>query len=324
MVDTLSDVLRAVRLTGAVFFTLQPRAPWSVQSVKAITMGPLIRPGVDHVIAFHALLSGSCYGTLGQEAPIALGEGDVVVFPQGDVHVLCSELGLPAIPFELELDDSRKPSWPVPIGSRDGAAARIVCGYLGCDARPFNPLIAGLPRLLHVPRSAQKDSIIAHFMTLAAAESEAPSPGRETVLARLSELMFVETLRRYIAALPDDRRGWLSGLRDVVVGKALGALHERPARAWTLEDLASEVGASRSVLAERFTELVGVPPMHYLQEWRMQLTAELLSTTSSSLSEIAQRVGYGSEAALSRAFKRLVGVAPGRWREGERVAVKDA
>jgi AraC-like DNA-binding protein len=141
------------------------------------------------------------------------------------------------------------------------------------------------------------------------------------VLARLSELMFVETLRRYIASLPDDRRGWLSGLRDPIVGMALAALHERPARAWTLEDLASEVGASRSVLAERFTDLVGVPPMHYLQEWRMQLTAELLSSTSAALSEIAERVGYGSEAALSRAFKRLVGVAPGRWREGERVAV---
>jgi AraC-like DNA-binding protein len=300
MVDTLSDVLRAVRLTGAVFFTLQPRAPWSVQSVKAITLGPLIRPGVEHVIAFHALLSGSCYGSLGEEPPITLGEGDVVVFPQGDVHVLCSELGLPSTQFQLELDDRRKPSWPVLVGSRDGAAARIVCGYLGCDARPFNPLIAGLPRLLHVPRSAQKDSIIAHFMTLAAAESEAPSPGRET--------------------LPDDRRGWLSGLRDPIVGRALAALHERPARAWTLEDLASEVGASRSVLAERFSELVGVPPMHYLQEWRMQLTAELLSTTSAALGEIAERVGYGSEAALSRAFKRMVGVAPGRWREGERSA----
>jgi AraC-like DNA-binding protein len=320
MVDTLSDVLRAVRLTGAVFFTLQPRAPWSVQSVKAITLGPLIRPGVEHVIAFHALLSGSCYGSLGEEPPITLGEGDVVVFPQGDVHVLCSELGLPSTQFQLELDDRRKPSWPVLVGSRDGAAARIVCGYLGCDARPFNPLISGLPRLLHVPRSAQKDSIIAHFMTLAAAESEAPSPGRETVLARLSELMFVEALRRYIASLPDDRRGWLSGLRDPIVGRALAALHERPARAWTLEDLASEVGTSRSVLAERFSELVGVPPMHYLQEWRMQLTAELLSTTSAALGEIAERVGYGSEAALSRAFKRMVGVAPGRWREGERSA----
>jgi AraC-like DNA-binding protein len=320
MVDTLSDVLRAVRLTGAIFYTLQPRAPWSIQSVKAITMGPLIRPGVDHVIAFHALLSGSCYGSMNGEQPITVGEGDVIVFPQGDVHVLCSQPGLRATPFEPDLDTSRRPVWPVSVGNRDGASARIVCGYLGCDAGPFKHLIGGLPRLLHVPRSAQKDSIIAHFMTLAAAESESPSPGRETVLARLSELMFVEALRRYIASLPEDRRGWLSGLRDPIVGKALAALHERPAQPWTLEDLASVVGTSRSVLAERFTELVAVPPMHYLQEWRMQLCAELLSTTSASLAEIAERVGYGSEAALSRAFKRLVGVAPGRWRDGERTA----
>lgn len=314
MVDTLSDVLRAVRLTGAVFYTLQPRAPWSVKSVRAITMGPLIRPGVDHVIAFHALLSGSCYGSLNDEQPVTVAEGDVVVFPQGDVHVLCSEPGLPATPFEPDLDTSRKPRWPVAVGSRDGASARIVCGYLGCDAGPFNHLIAGLPRLLHVPRSAQKDSIIAHFMTLAAAESESPSPGRETVLARLSELMFVETLRRYIASLPEDRRGWLSGLRDPIVGKALAALHEQPARPWTLEDLASQVGASRSVLAERFAQLVGLPPMQYLANWRMQIAAGLLSR-GVNIAAIAAETGYGSEAAFSRAFKKVVGVSPSAWRQ---------
>jgi AraC-like DNA-binding protein len=316
MVDTLSDVLRAVRLTGAVFFTLLPTAPWSLESVKAISMGPLIRPSVDHVIAFHAVVSGNCYGALPGEEPIPLSPGDVLVFPQGDVHVLSSEPGLPPVKFQLELDPLRRPAWPIALRiAGGGAPAQIVCGYLGCDARPYNPLLAALPRLLHVPRSAQKDSAIAQFMTLAAAESEAPSPGRETVLARLSELMFVEALRRYVGALPDDRQGWLSGLRDPIVGKALAALHGRPAQQWTLEELASESGASRSVLAERFSELTGVPPMQYLLEWRMQLAAELLSTTSSGLGEIAERVGYGSEAALSRAFKRLVGVAPGRWRD---------
>jgi AraC-like DNA-binding protein len=130
--------------------------------------------------------------------------------------------------------------------------------------------------------------------------------------------MFIEVVRRHLASLPSDTTGWLAGLRDEVIGRSLSALHDRPAQAWSLEELAKEVGLSRSMLAERFHHYVGVPPMQYLARWRMQLAASLLSGTNTNMAEIAERVGYGSEAALSRAFKRLVGVAPSAWREGAR------
>ena len=181
----------------------------------------------------------------------------------------------------------------------------IVCGLLGCDARPFNPLLATLPRLLHV--SSAGDAPLRTLMELALTESTAPRGGSACVLSRVSELLFIEAVRRHAAALPPGQGGWFAGLRDPVVGRVLERLHARPAAPWTLDELARECGASRTVLAERFTELVGTPPIQYLAHWRIQLAAGLLRTTSASLTEIADQVGYGSEAALSRAFKRLTG-----------------
>jgi AraC-like DNA-binding protein len=196
--------------------------------------------------------------------------------------------------------------------------AEVICGFLGCDARPFNPLLAALPRTIHVRPQPGDDGVIGQFVRLALAESAARRAGGESVLAHLSELLFIEVVRRHLAALPSEQRGWLSGLRDEQIGRALGKLHQRPARPWTLEELAGEVGMSRSALAERFAHFVGVPPMQYLAQWRMQLAATLLSASAIGLAEMAPRVGYGSEAALSRAFKRWVGVAPAQWRQGKR------
>jgi AraC-like DNA-binding protein len=197
--------------------------------------------------------------------------------------------------------------------------AKVICGFLGCDARPFNPLLAALPRVLHLPRRAAESSVVEHFVTLALAESSSSRPGGESMLARLSELLFIELVRGYIATLPTENVGWLAGLRDDQVGRALTKLHDRPTHQWSLDELAREVGVSRSVLAERFAHLVGVPPMQYLTQWRMQLAGTLLSSTTRSLAEIADEVGYGSETALSRAFKRWVGVAPAEWRRGKRI-----
>ncbi|HMI82835.1 MAG TPA: AraC family transcriptional regulator [Polyangiaceae bacterium] len=195
---------------------------------------------------------------------------------------------------------------------------RGICGFLGCDARPFNPLLATLPRVIHVPRRASDDGLLEQFVKLALAESIAHRAGGDAVLARLSELLFVEVVRRYLSTLPSENVGWLAGLRDDSVGRVLGKIHDRPAHGWSLDELAQEVGVSRSVLAERFTHFVGIPPMQYVAQWRMQLAATLLSSTSMGLSEIAERVGYGSETALSRAYKRWVGVAPADWRRGKR------
>jgi AraC-like DNA-binding protein len=316
--DTLSEVLRAVRLTGAVFFSVDAASPWVAEAPAGHVIGERIMPGIDHVIEYHLVTSGTCFGGLVGEPAVELHAGDIIAFPQGDAHVMSSAPGMRGQP---NVDVFTRPiggTLPVYLQQGQGPAqAHLICGFLGCDARPFNPLLAALPRLLHVRPNGGDDGLLGQFVRFALAESSARSSGSECVLARLSELMFVEVVRRYVSSLPDDQTGWLAGLRDVVVGRALMHLHDRPAHTWTLEELARESGTSRSVLADRFAFFVGVPPMQYLGQWRMQLAAALLAG-SGSIAEVATEVGYSSEAAFSRAFKKIVGVAPARWRQGER------
>jgi AraC-like DNA-binding protein len=202
----------------------------------------------------------------------------------------------------------------VPLGGGGPDRAGIICGFLGCDARPFNPLLAALPRVLHARVVEGGGGALRTFIDAAVREAGARRPGGESVLARLSELMFVEVVRSHLEALPAGGTGWLAGLRDEYVGRALALLHQRPEHPWTLEELARGVALSRSSLAERFTQLVGQPPMQYLARWRMQVAAGLLSRGSASVAQVADEVGYASEAAFSRAFKKTVGVPPAAWR----------
>lgn len=322
MTDTLSDVLRAVRLTGAVFFAVDASAPWVAETPEAIAIGPHIMPGVEHVIEFHVVTSGSCWGGLLDGPALRLDAGDVIVFPQGDPHVMSSAPGMRGL-RDLELFE-RAGKAPVPLSlSIQGGGperAQLICGFLGCDARPFNPLLATLPRVIHARGTGQSNSVLRSLVDLAVVESNARSPGSDCVLSRLSELLFVEVVRGYVAGLPPENVGWFAGLRDESIGRALQRLHDRPAHPWSLEELAKEVGMSRSMLAERFMHFVGVPPIQYLAQWRIQLAASLLRTSKSSLAEIAERVGYGSETALSRAFKRWVGTAPANYRRVELAA----
>ena len=319
--DTLSEVLRAVRLTGAVFFSVDATAPWVAETPAAYELAPHIMPGVDHVIEYHVITAGTCWGGLVDEPPVRLQAGDVIVFPQGDSHVLSSAPGMRGVPtVEPARQAAASTRLPISLSMNGGGEERtaVICGFLGCDSRPFNPLLATLPRMIHISGRDAGDGVIHQFMNLALLESENQRAGGDAILSRLSELLFVEVVRRYLASLPADRSGWLAGLREPTVGRALGLLHDQPARDWSLEDLASEVAVSRSVLAERFVHFVGMPPMRYLAQWRMQLAASFLSTTSLTLAEIAERVGYGSETALSRAYKRWVEVAPADWRRGKR------
>lgn len=319
MSDTLSDVLRAVRLTGAVFFSVDASAPWVAEAPRGCVVGPHIMPGVEHVIEYHVVSGGSCWASLLDEPPIQLHEGDVVVFPQGDAHVMSSAPGMRGEPDPELFVRAGQSRLPLAMSMQGGGVerARLVCGFLGCDARPYNPLLAALPRVIHLPASGTSESVARRLVELAVAESNAREAGAECLLARLSELLFIEVVRRYAASMPSEGVGWFSALRDGQIGRALGELHERPAHPWTLEELAKEVGMSRSVLAERFCHFVGVPPIQYLAKWRIQLAASHLRAGKDSLAEIADRVGYGSEAALSRAFKRWVGVAPALYRRGE-------
>ena len=330
--DTLSDLLRTVRLRGAVFYYIEGSSPWVAAAPPAQEIIPLIMPGVEHLIEFHGLAEGSCWAALAGESPIRMSAGDVVLFPQGDGHVMSSAPGLrapdaarkilhaprpPQLPYALDL---RAPD--VTTARLDGGGhecAKVVCGFLGLDARPFNPLLAALPRVVHVPgRVLGPDAWVTTFLRAAVAESNLKRPGGEAVLERMSEMLFVEVLRRYVDSLPAEQTGWLAGMRDAHVGRALSLLHERPAEAWTLEQLAGEAALSRSSLHERFVHFIGQPPMQYLTNWRMQLAAGRLRDTEAKVLDVALDVGYESEAAFSRAFKRIVGVAPGAWRRARR------
>lgn len=313
--DPLSNVLQVIRLTGAVFFEVRASEPWVAESPPGASIVGTIFPGTQHLIPYHVVTTGSCWAWALDEPPIHLTAGDIIVFPHGDAHVLSSAPGMRGVPDIALYRPPTDGQLPFRLAMGDAArtSAQIVCGYLGCDERPFNPLLAALPRVIHV--SDREGGELAVFFGFAVAESREPRIGGEATLGRLSELMFVEVIRRYVETLPPERENWLAGLRDSLVGIALTALHRNPARDWSLTLLASEVGISRSALAERFTRFVGQPPMQYLMHWRMQLATNQLLNSVDNVAAVAERVGYESEAAFSRAFKKVVGVPPGEWRK---------
>ena len=324
--DVLSDVLRSVRLTGAVYFDNEVSSPWVTAAPPSREIAERVMPGAQRVIEYHLMARGTGWGhALGQE-PVRLREGDIIVFPQGDPHVLSSAPGMRA---DVDLSPFARPSPSLPLfvefGGGGAERARIVCCFLGCDERPYNPLLAALPPVIHLSAADPQATTgwLGTLLSIAAKEARSARPGGENILARLSELMFVDTIRQYLETLPPAGTGWLAGLRDPVVGQALSALHGEPSEAWTVERLARLVGLSRSVLAERFTELVGHPPMQYLALWRMQLASRLLGE-GGHVATVAGAVGYESEAAFSRAFKKLVGQAPATWRRAAVPAPVDA
>ena len=322
--DTLSDVLRGVRLRGAVFFNVSASSEWAAEAPAARELAPLMMRGVDHVIEHHVVARGSCWAGIPDGPSVQLFAGDVVMFPHGDTHVLSSAPGMRGNPDLRWFAKTRVDQLPLNLAlgydkvlrsapPDSHADTTFVCGFLGCDVQPFNPLISALPRLLHL-RASDDNAWIANFTQQAVAESRARRPGGEAMLARMSEMMFVNAVRRYSDQLPPQSEGWLAGLRDRFVGRALALMHEQPAQRWTIDELGRCVGLSRSTLHERFAELIGVPPMQYLAQWRMQVAARLLLETRGTVASIAVDVGYDSEAAFARAFKRSVGKPPAAWR----------
>lgn len=309
--DVLSDVLDAVRLQGAVFYMIEAADPWVALSPPAQEVARLM-PGCGHIMEFHLLLEGQVWASLVDGPPELATAGDVLIYPQGDAHAFRSAPDMPLPPpFRKPTDAS---SLPVMVRLGTGAPnVRFICGYLGCDARPFNPLLEALPRMMRVPPKPMNDPI-GDFMRIAAVETEKARWGSVALRTRMAEMLFVAAVRRHLEALPAGVPGWFGGLRDAQVGRALALLHARPAHPWTLESLAREVGQSRTVLHERFTALVGKPPMSYLALWRMQVAASRLTRSAEKVSSVALAVGYESEAAFNRAFKRLVGMPPAAWR----------
>jgi AraC-like DNA-binding protein len=316
--DVLSDVLRAVRLTGAVYFDINAREPWVAESPSGSSICKSVMPGFEHVISFHIMLDGWCWAQLADEsqAAVRLEAGDAVIFVRGDGHYMTTEQGRRSTPDMAMY--YRPTDHPLPFVLSEfggsGDKSRFVCGYLGCDARPFNPILDALPRLLHVKRTSTGGQLTHDLIRVALAETARPSAGGETMLSKLSEVMFLQAVRQYIDGLPRESSGWLAALRDRHVGAALRLMHGRPAEPWTLDSLAREVGLSRSVFAERFAQIMQTPAMHYLSNWRLQLAAKLLERQNLSISQAAAEVGYESEAAFNRAFKKVVGIPPGAWR----------
>ena len=313
--DALSDVLSALRFSGAVFLDGEFTAPWCVHSRVTAEDFPHRKKLPPSVVGFHYVIEGEMQVQIEGAAPVIVHAGEMVLLPRNDPHLLASQSGLaPAEPDppvqRLEGGLMRM------VHGGGGAATRLVCGYVASDARG-HPLLAALPSAfaLDVKGKPGGEWVAASFR-FAAQEVASGRAASETVLAKISELLFVEAVRDYAETLPPDRRGWFAGLRDPVVGRALALIHARVASPWTTEDLAAEVHLSRSAFAERFTQLVGVPPISYLTDWRMQLAAARLRDTPWPIAQIADELGYESEATFTRAFKRAMGVPPGRFRRG--------
>jgi AraC-like DNA-binding protein len=318
--DALSDVLQRVRLAGAVFLHGEFTEPWGVIGESNAMLCAAYLPPSERIVSYHLVTEGNCCAWLADDpkSVIPLQAGELLVVPQGEAHAVASSLTatpVPTAPLQARhLETAPGEVLKLAYGG-GGALTRLVCGFLACDETFSNPLIAALPRIFKIdmrnnPRSAWIESSL-QFAATEAVESRA---GSSLVLGKLSELLFVEAIRSCVAALPDDHEGWLAGVRDRFVGRALALMHAQPAHAWTVHELASKVGLSRSALAQRFTELVGKPPMQYLSRWRLQLAARELLDGTKNLAAIAGQIGFESEAAFNRAFKREFGLPPSTWR----------
>ena len=312
--DALSETLRVVQLVGAIFIQGKFTAPWCYQSPSADTAAKVLEPNAERIVIFHLITEGECFVELEGDRPMKLVAGDAVLFPQGDAHLMTSQPGLlPARSGRLGDVLKRRPRTLMYGGG--GATTRLVCGYLACDARLAQMLLAGLPPVVRVNvRGSNAGMWLEASVRYALAEARSPRPGGAGVLSKLSEVLFIEVLRQYMNEHHEGRTGWLAGLGDRIVGSALNAMHETPARSWTLEELARAAGSSRSVLAERFQQLVGTSPMQYLTQWRMLLAANLLCRSNAPLTRIAEDVGYQTDTAFSRAFRREYGAPPAAWR----------
>ncbi len=315
-IDTLSQALRGVRLTGAIFLDAELAAPWGFSSPAAAATAPLIAPEAEHLVLFHLLIEGEATVRVPGYEPVALEAGDIVVVPRGDAHELWNG-------SVKQLTDGSS-LLPRILGGviaseragGDGPITKFICGYIGCERHVGQLFLSGLPPVfkLNICKDASGEWIQSSIRHLAA-ERHAQRAGRVALLAKLAEALFIETLSRYMAEAPAERRGWLAAARDRAVGRALGAIHRDIARNWTVELLAKEAGVSRTVFAERFANLLDEAPLAYVSRWRLHLGARLLETTDDTVLAIALRVGYESEAAFSRAFKRTFELPPARYRK---------
>ena len=316
--DALSELLRAVKLSGAMFYNAEGSKPWRVAAPPSKTLGRYVGTNASHVIEFHFVTQGTGYIRVGEETtPFAA--GDLLVVPHGDPHEMGNGTGSALIDSTGELPSLLKGELRRSSFGGGGETTTFVCGYLACEAGLIRPVLAGLPRVVRVNvRTDAAGQWLESSILHAVERVTAAAPGSDVILARLAEVLFTEALQRYLSQLPPGRTGWLAGAGDPTVGRSLAALHRRPAHPWTLDELAAEAAVSRSALTERFARYLGQSPMAYLADWRIELGAEALRTTSRSVLQVATDVGYESEAAFNRAFKRRFGQPPAQYRRAIR------
>jgi AraC-like DNA-binding protein len=314
--DVLSEVLKAVKLDGALFYNAEFSAPWCFRSPASRTVAPYLSPDSRHVIIFHLLTEGHGYAQLEEDdRPVPLNAGDIVMVPHGDPHIMGNGSLVKPVDNEQELQRILSQGLKVSRQGGGGEITKFICGYMACEPQLSGVFLAGLPPIIKVHiRNDASGQWLENSLRYSVDNADASRPGGGVVLAKLSEVLFVETLRRYIALLHPEQTGWLAGVRDPEVGKVLALLHRKPAHPWTIASLGNEVGISRSVLAERFRRYLSETPIAYLTRWRLQLGAQMLKSTSSSVAQIAAEVGYESEPSFNRAFKREFGLPPARFR----------
>jgi AraC-like DNA-binding protein len=311
--DALSEALNSVRMTGAIFAELICTAPWGLAIPGVEPLARTLASGTECVVGYHLIIEGK--GLVGLEGveDIPVIAGDLVILPHGHPHTMTNggspTLASGTVDKWLAGDVS-----PTRIGG-GGEVTRFVCGYFGCERHAARLFLAGLPPIIKISIRTDEsgqwlESSIRHLRS----EATSGRSGRAALLSKMAEALFIEALRRYIEQLPAEARGWLAGARDPVVGSALALLHREPGHPWTVAELAAKVGASRSIVAERFVHFVGEPPLTYLARWRLQLAARLLQTTQKTVLQVAFDVGYESEAAFNRAFKRAFSLPPAQYR----------
>lgn len=310
--DILSDVLNNVRLSGSVLFFAEYREPWCIECPPSSDFAPMLVPGARQLVIFHIVIDGGCVVSTPGAGDVELAPGDAVMMARGDSHVMTDQAGREPVPL---IDLLPMPPWakaPYLVHGGSGALTRVLCGFLHCADARLSPFLASLPPVVRVDGGKGVNSSLLQVQKLLIEEARNERPGYSCVLARLTETFFVEALRQHMAT-GTDTTGALAALKDPVVGNALGLIHAEPARKWSVDALAREVAASRSLLATRFTELLGCPPMQYLTRWRLLLAARRLREDGCSIAMAAAETGYESEAAFNRAFKRHLGAPPATW-----------
>jgi AraC-like DNA-binding protein len=304
--DILADILQSIHLRSVLYCRAQLSAPWGLGVPRR------------EVAVFHIVTTGTCWVAVeGVEKPVLLGEGDLMILPHGHTHAVTDRPGTPVTQFEDFVSRHPPETNGMVYGGGQGAATTLVCGGLQLEDYPANPLYSLLPTFLHM-QSRQGRSVpwVREIVKLVRAEVNGHQPGAEAVIRRLSEILFIQAAREHLRTAGAGQPGWLRALKDPQIGQALALMQHQPGEAWTVESLARRVGLSRSAFSAKFTRLVGMPAMRYMTDVRLTKAAALLRTQPATLIEVALSVGYDSEVAFSKAFKRRFGAAPGAYRRG--------